>query len=277
MAEEAFVVEVENDRILGILHRAAIERGPCVVIVVGGPQYRAGSHRQFVQLARALADAGHCAIRFDYRGMGDSSGEARNFEAVDGDVRAIVNYAERSLPGCSGVVLLGLCDAASAALMYCAQDSRVRGVVIMNPWVRTQQTEAQAYVRHYYGRRLLQWSFWRKALAGELQVWHSLRDLLAKWRNASAKPVAGEALDFRRRMRSGLTGTKARVLLLQSGIDLTAREFDEFCQGSEQWREAIGHPRVMRVDLPDADHTFSARSDLERANRTIIEWLKHAL
>ena len=44
-----------------------------VVIVVGGPQYRVGSHRQFVTLARALAASGVPALRFDYRGMVSSA------------------------------------------------------------------------------------------------------------------------------------------------------------------------------------------------------------
>ena len=40
-----------------------------VLVVVGGPQYRVGSHRQFVSLARALARQGMTTVRFDYRGM----------------------------------------------------------------------------------------------------------------------------------------------------------------------------------------------------------------
>ncbi len=49
-----------------------------VAIIVGGPQYRAGSHRQFILLARRLAHAGIPALRFDYRGMGDSPGAMRS-------------------------------------------------------------------------------------------------------------------------------------------------------------------------------------------------------
>jgi pimeloyl-ACP methyl ester carboxylesterase len=77
-AEQAFSFSVEGDTLLGILHAPAIVRsgttGTGVVIVVGGPQYRGGSHRQFVQLARRLAHEGHAVLRFDVRGMGDSSG-----------------------------------------------------------------------------------------------------------------------------------------------------------------------------------------------------------
>ena len=46
----------------------AASRG--MLIVVGGPQYRAGSHRQFTLLARDVAATGVPTMRFDYRGMG---------------------------------------------------------------------------------------------------------------------------------------------------------------------------------------------------------------
>jgi len=56
-------------------------RAACgVLIVVGGPQYRVGSHRQFLLLSRRLAAEGHPVMRFDYRGMGDASGAMRGFE-----------------------------------------------------------------------------------------------------------------------------------------------------------------------------------------------------
>ena len=53
-----------------------------VLIIVGGPQYRVGSHRQFVQLARALASNGIATMRFDYTGMGDSQGKKAEFDQV---------------------------------------------------------------------------------------------------------------------------------------------------------------------------------------------------
>ena len=53
-----------------------------VVIVVGGAQYRVGSHRQFVGLARHLAAHGHPVLRFDFPGMGDSPGDWVGFEST---------------------------------------------------------------------------------------------------------------------------------------------------------------------------------------------------
>jgi len=81
----------EGDLLSGILHSGAADARTGVVIVVGGPQTRIGSHRQFLLLANALAAAGHPCLRFDYRGMGDSEGEPRDFEAVDADIRAAVD------------------------------------------------------------------------------------------------------------------------------------------------------------------------------------------
>src|SRR3546814_1414367 len=71
--------------LVGILHlpAAAARRG--VLIVVGGPQYRAGSHRQFLLIARRLAEQGYPVLRFDHRGIGDSDGPYLGFEALDAD------------------------------------------------------------------------------------------------------------------------------------------------------------------------------------------------
>ena len=92
MAERVLMLRCEADTMLGILHEPVAPSAPVgVLIVVGGPQYRAGSHRQFVLLARALAQAGHPVLRFDYRGMGDSDGTVRTFENVDADLRVAVD------------------------------------------------------------------------------------------------------------------------------------------------------------------------------------------
>jgi hypothetical protein len=59
MAERVLMLRCEADTMLGILHEPVAPSAPVgVLIVVGGPQYRAGSHRQFVLLARALRKLG---------------------------------------------------------------------------------------------------------------------------------------------------------------------------------------------------------------------------
>ncbi|MGB0712180.1 MAG: hydrolase 2, exosortase A system-associated, partial [Gammaproteobacteria bacterium] len=106
-----------SGELVGMLHRGGEDDAPLgVVVVVGGPQYRVGSHRQFVLLARDLAGAGIPVMRFDYNGMGDSEGGSAHFEACGGDIRAAVDALVEGCPSLGGVVLWGLCDGASAAM-----------------------------------------------------------------------------------------------------------------------------------------------------------------
>jgi pimeloyl-ACP methyl ester carboxylesterase len=141
-----------------------------VVVVVGGPQYRAGSHRQFTLLARALAAAGIPCLRFDLRGMGDSTGPRRGFEHAEADIRAAIDALCGAQPQVRKVVLWGLCDGATACSFYAPSDPRVAGVALFNPWVRTQAGAAAATLRTYYGARVLERQFWRKLLAGRVDV-----------------------------------------------------------------------------------------------------------
>src|SRR5215471_15952260 len=78
----------EQMDLIGLLHMPDPSPSLGVVIVVGGPQYRAGSHRQFVLLARDLASNGAAVLRFDCRGMGDSGGNFPGFERIGPDIAA---------------------------------------------------------------------------------------------------------------------------------------------------------------------------------------------
>jgi len=68
--EEALTFPLAGAQLLAILARPDVPRDCGVMIVVGGPQYRVGSHRQFLLLSRRLAAQGYAVWRFDYRGMG---------------------------------------------------------------------------------------------------------------------------------------------------------------------------------------------------------------
>ena len=268
--ETPFTFTCRGDSLVAIYHHAtgAPRRG--VVIVVGGPQYRVGSHRQFVLLARALAASGTPVLRFDYRGMGDSEGEFAGFEAIDLDIAAAIDAFVARCPSLREIVLWGLCDAASASLFYAHQDARVRGLALMNPWVRTTSGEAKTYLKHYYTARLLDAAFWRKLLSGRFEFGASLRSFLGMVRKASGVvgsplsprqvPLAGDTTQpLPDRMAEGLRRFDGPVLLMMSGNDLTAREFEEVAKASPLWRQLLAAPRVTQRRLAAADHTFSRR------------------
>jgi exosortase A-associated hydrolase 1 len=247
-----------------------------VLLVVGGPQYRVGSHRQFVLIARALAESGFSVFRFDYRGMGDSEGGTRSFEDVGPDIAAAIDVLLREQPSLTGVVLWGLCDAASACLMYCNDDDpRVHGLILVNPWVRTVAGEARARLRHYYLQRLLQPSFWRSALGGKARLLESIRDLFASVAQARSGRRSGfpTTEPFIERMEQGLRSFRGPTLFLISEADLTAREFLDICRESGSWKSLASRSATRLSHLSGTDHTFSRREALDRATEECRRWL----
>ena len=188
MTEEAITFDCRGERLLGILHHAHEPISEiAVVLVVGGPQYRVGSHRQFVLLARALASAGIAVFRFDYRGMGDSTGEPRDFEQISDDIRSALDTFTTRLSGLRGTVLFGLCDAATANAFYALGDERVVGQIALNPWVRTSEGEAQAFIKHYYLKRVLSRDFWRKVFHMRFDAVTALGDFFNKLGDSQAR------------------------------------------------------------------------------------------
>lgn len=272
--ERALVFDCKGNQLIGIAHCPSGSSATVgIIVIVGGPQYRVGSHRQFVQLARSIAEAGYPVMRFDCRGMGDSEGNFPGFEHMDRDIRSAIDAFASSVPGLTQVVLWGLCDAASAALMYCNTDSRVCGLILANPWVRSESGEARALLRHYYLERLFQKSFWYKLIRGEVGPLRALLELLRKTRTAHGQTAPEQS--FVRRMRLGMAGFAGPILTLISDRDLTAKEFLDLCAQDVEWRAAISRELIEVVPLRDADHTFSNSASLTLSTRVCIEWMSN--
>ena len=231
------------------------------LIVTGGPQYRVGSHRQFAMLSRTLAQRGIPVMRFDRRGMGDSEGEPRSFDRIDDDICAAMKEFFMQVPEMREVVVWGLCDAATAAAFYASGDERVTGLVLLNPWVRTLEGAARAMLRHYYLARLGEIAFWKKVASGQLNFTASAAMLRQNVRLAASDQ--GSRLP--QRVVDCLAKFEGRVMVVLSGDDRTACEFARLM--------ARHNVRAKRVDISEANHTFSSEKWRDQVAEVSANWI----
>ena len=270
--ETAFTFSCRQQQLLGIIHQPEQVYHTGLLVVVGGPQYRVGSHRQFLMLARALADAGIAVMRFDYRAMGDSEGDDVDFEQVGADIQAAIEQFLQRVPQLQGVVLWGLCDAASAILQNACFLESVKAQVLLNPWVRTEQTQAKTFVKHYYAKRILQADLWRKVFTGQIQWRSSLNHFFrALGRLFSKTPVKSQRKDdsagpidpglpLPDRMLIGFERGKLPSLFILSGAnDFVAEEFRQVVSASRRWQKELQDQAVVVREIPEANHTFSSQ------------------
>ncbi|MEH6648945.1 MAG: hydrolase 1, exosortase A system-associated [Motiliproteus sp.] len=263
--EEAVVVEIQGGQLTGIVHQGDKRVKTGVLIVVGGPQYRVGSHRQFVHLARFLAAQGVPVMRFDNTGMGDSSGQKCSFDRLDTDLSAAIDSFMSTVATLEQVVLWGLCDGASAAMMYGHQDHRVRGLVLVNPWMENSQAKAHARVSQYYVKRFINIDFWKKLIKGEARILNSLQEFFCTLKGvfypkkSASKETVASTQPYQQRMLHGLQSYSGKVLFVLSGNDLTAKEFNLQMAGDSHWAKVIESELVSFEHNTDADHTFSSR------------------
>lgn len=281
--EHALIFHCGKDALIGIRTQPTSSVSTGVLIVVGGPQYRVGSHRQFTLLARQLAAENIPSLRFDYRGMGDSEGEARNFEDIDADIRSAIDAFFASDPALKQVAIWGLCDAASAGAFYAPSDTRVSHLVLLNPWVHTPEGTAKTYLKHYYIRRVTDPHFWCKLAAGKFSArtaMNSFLSLLSQARSKGSNSVTRRSDDFSglplpTRLLHRLQQFKGKVLLILSGNDFTAREFMDVTAGCGAWQKFLNADQTRRHDIEQANHTFSKRIWRDEVTKQTLRCLTH--
>lgn len=229
---------------------------PAFVLLNAGVLHRVGPHRLHVRLARALAAAGHAALRIDLSGIGDSRPVAHGLSFRDSavaDTRAALDrLGERT--GARSAVLFGICAGADNALAAALRDERVAGIVLVDP---------HAYAtRRARLRRLRQ----RLARGGLLKRVFALR--------RAAPPAAGRSERQpppRARMRSDLAALTARgVRILSIHTCAQGVRNNHPDQLFECFPELRG--QVDTLYFPLANHTFTELAQQAALIEAVLAW-----
>ena len=267
--EVPVIFDCQGDELIGIVTRpTALIRSTAVVIVVGGPQFRVGAHRMFVSLARYLAQQGIPSIRFDFRGMGDSTGRQRSFEEVNDDIEAAITRLRLEIPSVSRIVLWGLCDGASAACFFAPNHPLVDGVILLNPWVHSEVGEARTMIRRYYTNRLLEKSFWQKVFTGKFDTLKSAQTLWRSVRVAalgSGNEPEGSTEKVSEKMAISLLDADTPFAVLLSTRDAIAHEYKDHAMQEEHWQRAHSKLGKSMVEIKGADHTLTTSESMIKA------------
>lgn len=271
----------------GIFSMPEKEARTAVIIVVGGPQFRVGSHRQFVLLARYLAERGIMVLRFDYSGMGYSEGPDKNFYEIDDDIAAAIELVNKTNPNIENIFLWGLCDAASALAFYAYRDARINGLVLLNPWVRSEHSHSKMLLSEYYQRRLTDWAKWKELLVSPKKIIQAVISFAGVLLNIAKSLFQSRSestadlhlsLEYRKNeiadaMFEGLTHYPGKLCFILSGNDLTAAEFEQVFENSG-WlnnKENQAKTTVHRIDR--ATHTFSSAEWRARVEQITLEFV----
>jgi len=131
---------------------------PAIIIMNTGVTHRVGTNRMSTIWSRRLAQRGHCVLRFDMPGLGDSARSDENLSVLGTALAAIreaVDWLAASR-GIDRVILVGLCSGADQSLLYAGGDPRIAGLVLIDPSI----PPTPRFYWRYFMRRLTELHTW---------------------------------------------------------------------------------------------------------------------
>ncbi len=299
-------LQIGGHRSLGIFVAGASD--VAVLMVSGGAQVRAGSHRMQQQLATGLQQQHISSLRFDFPGFGDAQGQPADFLQNALWLPVVLLQAQQSQPQIKHWVMFGLCDGASAILLNKQLLQQSVGLILLNPWCRAAHNHARTMVRYYYWQRLWTAEFWKKLLSGNSQPLQSLQQFLHFWWQAQGNkqtqqnsepaepdlkaqtkqkrslnssianhPPTSSTDDFLSALLHNWSEYKKPVLLALSSDDLTAQECASLLTQLPRRQQHAIHLHTTCHTLQNANHTCSETTHFLQLQLTIHDWLAQYL
>jgi len=259
MAETPITFHNHGQQLVGMIHTPdSDEPAPAVLMLPGFTGNRVEAHFLFVKMARRLAAAGYVAMRFDFRGSGESQGNFWEMTLpgeVD-DARAALAWLRRHPAVDPGkVALLGLSMGGAVAASVAGEDPTIAGLIL--------------------------WS----AVADFSEVTRAVQPL-----PDDAPTVLGPLPDGRFDLGGLLLGPAFRETLGQvqplesvkryAGPALIIHGTNDDAvppDHADRYLQAMGEKRAVRHWVQGADHVYSAHVWEEETFGMTLAWLRDAL
>ena len=235
-----------------------------VLMVSGGTELACGAHGGMAEVAAELARRGAAVLRFDRRGVGDSTGEDPGFLGSAPDLIAALAALRRECPSLARIVGVGNCDAACALLLG---QMDTDALVLTNIWLdRDGPAEGapalppSAAIRRRYLAKLASPAEWWRLLSGGVD----LRKLAAGLK-AVRRPTAPTALADR--LAAALSASDVPTIVLLAEHDATAIGFADALTRAPL-KQAAAKAAVRRY--PSRSHSFAEEVDRALLVETIL-------
>ena len=246
-------IDCSRDTLMATLDEASATTG--LLIVSGGNEIRCGAHRGMALLATAIAGAGVPVLRYDRRGIGDSTGTNGGFLSAQEDLAAAVAAFSREMPRVARIVAFGNCDAATTLALF-GRRAGVDRVLLANPWIVEDDDgmPPRAAIRARYLDRLRHPATLITDGVDLRKLLNGLRKLLTtRDQHGLADRVFAALADW---------GPQARLLVAAG--DATARAFLD-----------VARPMQLTIDRVETDsHSFAREADAAALQDWIMAGLR---
>lgn len=159
-----------NDGIVGVLTEPQTVEGPKRAVLMSnvGMHHRVGPFRLYVDLARAMAEDGWYALRFDNSGMGDSTLRGDGLDVLEAPTQDLIDAMDflRDTQAIEEFTVIGLCSGVDSAHDATVRDPRIRGAIFIDGY--TYPTSG-FYRRRYVGKRLVEPGRWKRFVRRRLR------------------------------------------------------------------------------------------------------------
>lgn len=247
-------------------------RSGALVFLHGWAGYRIGPHQMFTKAARLAAERGFFCLRFDFRGRGDSEGdaEATTLSTMIEDAQAAVELVCDET-GVERVALIGDCSGSEVAIGAGTLDERIDSQVLWSaPIVGGDRAGADAAKRRSiyatYLAKIFRRETWAKLFSGRLQLNMIARALRRGGRGAGEDGADSDReIDWYRRF----VEFEGEVLFIYGGNDPTTpsalEHYGELSRQAE--REFSSHV------VEGANHAFYSLGWEQEVIDASLDWL----